>query len=179
MVVFPDIIIKILFGQDYMGAAPALMLLALGAVFINIANVNFSVFTGIGKPKISTKIVLIAAGFNIITNAIFIPMYGFVGAAITTLASYILMAFLSLVEIRKYLDVALPLKKWLLNIILVVFIVFLIIGLKSWLSMNIYLEALIILAIAGIIYSGLAVLFRLADISEIKKLVKIALGKNG
>ena len=55
------------------------------------------------KNKWISLISVIAAAINILLNAIFLPIYGFLAAGWTTLVSYMILAFLHLCCIRREL----------------------------------------------------------------------------
>ena len=77
---FPEILIRVLFGEEYVLGAWTLRLLVVGLVFFMVAGINMSILSGIGRPKIGTKVLFIGALFNLLTNLYFIPGYGMVGA---------------------------------------------------------------------------------------------------
>ena len=98
-----DRIILLLYGQAYESAIPALQVLAwvLVAAFVNhgIATTLLAV----GREK---KFMIIAAwgvAFNVLTNLVCIPLFGHVGASLTTLASEILVCTLGFREVRRHI----------------------------------------------------------------------------
>jgi len=48
MVSFPDLIIKILFSAKYVEASSALIILAIGTIFMTLVRINFGLLAGIG-----------------------------------------------------------------------------------------------------------------------------------
>ncbi|MBU0536741.1 MAG: flippase [Nanoarchaeota archaeon] len=161
MILFPELILKILFGPQYTEAALAMQILSLGTIFYTIAHININVLSGIGKPKESTKILLFAAIFNLIANMIFIPYYGILGAALSTLASWIIILFFTLYHIRSYIQSSAPWKEWILNIIAGAGFVLVVSLLKNLLVMNIWAELIISVGAASVAYLLLIILFRL------------------
>ena len=82
---FPDVVLNLLFGSRYIGAAVALQILALKSFFLNVATgPNYHTLIAIGKTKIIMHTFLIGAVANIILNIILIPPMGIVGAAIAS-----------------------------------------------------------------------------------------------
>ena len=79
------------FGIEYVSGALALQIIFIGTLFYVIGSINNGVITAIGKPKIVTKIVGMAAVVNIVFNFLLIPTYGIVGAAFSTALSYVLI----------------------------------------------------------------------------------------
>jgi len=165
---FPTIIIRLLFGSAYIKASLALQILSIGIILFSLAMLNFNIINGLGRPKINTKIVYIAALFNLIFNFILIPKYGIIGAATTTFVSYGIMFSLSTRWIKRYIKAKLPLLDF--GKILIAGLVF--VGIISWLKrvllLNVWVEAVICVAAASIIYLGLIKLLKLIDLQKIK-----------
>ena len=170
---FSDLILSILFTPDYMGASSSLRILLIGTVFFIIATINFSVFSGIGKPEIVAKLTLTGAIINIILNAILIPIFGITGAAFATGTSYFLMSVLSTITLKRYIPVHIPIMHWIKTIILSILILFLIAGLKNILSFSVYTEAAVVIIISGIIYLIAAYLMKQISIEEIKAIITL------
>lgn len=118
MLIYPKTILDVLFGPDYVAGFIAMRLLAVGVIFIGLARINFSVLSGIGRPKEVTKIMLAAAVFNTILNVLLIPSLGIAGAALTTTMSYFIMMILSYLRISKFIEFKLP-SHQLLKLLLV------------------------------------------------------------
>ncbi|MBR2187634.1 MAG: polysaccharide biosynthesis protein [Lachnospiraceae bacterium] len=94
-------IIWILGGEKYAGAAyivPPIML-GYGFKFAYTSYVNVEQFNK--KTSIVSIGTLIAAGFNIVTNMIFIPIFGFEAAAYTTLAGFVVLLLIHYFISRK------------------------------------------------------------------------------
>jgi O-antigen/teichoic acid export membrane protein len=168
---FPTILLKLLFGEAYVSGALALQLLVIGLVFFVVAGINMTILSGIGKPGVSTKIILIGALFNFLTNFYFIPKYGMVGAAITSLVSYFLILVLSAFYLAKFVKIEIPWVSWIKIFFSGAVFVLTIYLLKILLDINPYLEAAISIIIAGAVYLGLIFLFKVADLAEIKSLL--------
>jgi len=97
----PEIIL-ILGGKKYEGAqyiVPPVML-GYGYKFAYTNYVNVEQYNK--KTGVVSVGTLIAAGFNIIANLIFIPIFGFQAAAYTTLAGFVLLLLIHFVISRKY-----------------------------------------------------------------------------
>lgn len=73
-----------------------ILILALGLTFLNFYFVD--VFIAAKRQKLTTLVMAIALGFNVVLNLIFIPKYGFMGASytrlFTSLVSFILFYWL-------------------------------------------------------------------------------------
>ena len=85
----PDII-RILGTQEYLLATYVIPIVCLGTYFTFVYDLFCGVEFYYGATKYVMAASVIGALSNIILNAIFIPIYGFIAAAYTTLASYIL-----------------------------------------------------------------------------------------
>ncbi|MBW3022747.1 flippase, partial [Candidatus Woesearchaeota archaeon] len=117
MFVFPDLILRILFGQQYSAGANVLKILSFAAVFFTIGQINASILSGIGKPKINAKITAIAAVLNIIGNIFLIPIIGISGAAISTAISFAIMGVFGTTELKKHIPFKFPVFTWIKTII--------------------------------------------------------------
>ena len=80
-------LIPLFFGHESQGSAPALRVLALGIPFFFISALLWHILIIYNKQKYLTVIYAVGAIFNIITNLIFIPIYGFLAAAVITVIS--------------------------------------------------------------------------------------------
>ena len=113
---FPDVILNLLFGSRYVGAAVALQFLALG-FFLN-ASIGFAYSTllVLGKSKFLMWTFMISAIINIILNIVLIPPFGLIGASVSSAVSVVIGKILNTVRLYKYLDVH-PFSKNYLKII--------------------------------------------------------------
>ncbi|SDD44018.1 flippase [Natrinema hispanicum] len=101
VVVYPDIIIQTLFGAEYTSGDLALVLLTGGFYIHAVLGLNGTTLTSIGQTRLILLDNLVAAGANIALNLWLIPRYGFVGAAIATTASYVLINVLYSVQLYR------------------------------------------------------------------------------
>lgn len=112
MFVFPDLILRILFGAAYSGGADVLRILSVAAVFFTIGQINASILSGIGKPNVNAKISGIAAFFNLASNFILIPWIGIEGAAISTAISFGIIGILGVIQLKKHIKFKIPIFSW-------------------------------------------------------------------
>ncbi|MDY6368124.1 MAG: oligosaccharide flippase family protein, partial [Clostridia bacterium] len=89
--------VYILGGNDYSAAAWAVPPVAASTLLLFYADIFDRVFFFFENKVYLTVAAVAAGGVNIGLNFIFIPMYGFVAAAYTTLASYLILAVLDFV----------------------------------------------------------------------------------
>ncbi len=149
---YPELALKLLFGPEYVQASPVLQILSIGAIIYTIAFVNNNALSGIGHPKLNTQIILSAAIFNVISNIIFIPKYGIIGAALTTFASYLIILVLSSYHIRKFIKIKIPWAEWASSVLAGLIFVVVLAYLKKAIELNVFLEIIVNLAIAGTAY---------------------------
>jgi len=169
---FSDLIINVFFGKSYISAVNAMKILVIGMIFAVLYVLNSNFFAGIGKPQISSKIVYTGAIFNFLTNLILIPIMGIIGAAIATTLSYIIMAVMGLVKIRRFINIVYPTKIWIKTFIGGLIFIFIISLLKSLFIMNVWIETTLVLIISGIIYIIILFLLKAISINELKDLYK-------
>ena len=169
---FTDLLINTFFGKDYILASNAMRILIPGFIFGTLNGICMYFFSGIGKPEINSKILFIAATFNFITNLILIPIFGILGAALTTALSYVIMVVMSLKEIRRFINIKFPVKIWIKTFIAGLLFIFIIWFLKKAIFLNVWAETAIVIVISGISYMVLLFLLKIVDINELKDLYR-------
>ena len=88
------IMLKLLFPPEYHSAAPIIFIITTSYMFYGVCNV-FQVGIGVRrKTWLTTISMAISALINIGLNLILIPLYGSIGAAVSTLIAYILFALI-------------------------------------------------------------------------------------
>jgi O-antigen/teichoic acid export membrane protein len=92
----PDII-RILFNEKGIEAAPAVTILWCGMVFFSIASFNITALNSGGRQKNAAYIVLVCVFVNFVLNVILIPYFDYIGAALATATTYLIMAFASII----------------------------------------------------------------------------------
>ena len=99
---FSKFIIGFLFGEEFFNSWKVLSILSLSIPFIFINTLNTVSFLSINREKeviyILTAVVLV----KIILNLFFIPPYGFIAGAVTTLITAILLLFCLNLFLYKY-----------------------------------------------------------------------------
>ena len=165
---FADLMLLVLYGNAYVGAAMPLRILSIGMIFAMLYSINAMVYAGIGEPKINSKMVFFASIFNLVGNIALIPILGMNGAAIATTGSYLIMMLYGLAKIRGFVDVSFPWVNWIKNIIAGIFIAGLVFFLKKILLLNVWIETGIILAIAGFSYIVMLFALKIVNFEELK-----------
>jgi len=150
MLLFPGVVINILFGSQYLAAENALRFLSIGMLFSSIFIVSNRLISIMGKSKIILVDIIIAAIINLVLNIVLVPRYGIDGAAFSTMTSIILLNLIFLFQSKKYLSIV-PLRRKMFNISLLSIIpTVLLIYMKS-LFIEINLLTLIFL---GVVFLG-------------------------
>jgi O-antigen/teichoic acid export membrane protein len=97
-------ILESFFGNEYIQATFVLQVLALTAIVFTLGQLNNALMLGIDQQKKIAQIMLFAAFFNVIGNLILVPIFGILGAAISTLISFSLIAGISTLYLKKYIQ---------------------------------------------------------------------------
>ena len=91
----PDII-TLLFDKKFIAAAPAVTILWIGMVFFAIASFNINALNSGSKQKNAAYMIIACVIVNFVLNVILIPKFNYVGAALATAITYVIMAFASI-----------------------------------------------------------------------------------
>lgn len=92
----------ILFGEKFLMSGEILQWSILFLSFLFLLQINFNIFAAIWELKIRLYIILFGLFINIITNIIFIHMYGVAGAALATGIGWIVIWGLSEYFLKEY-----------------------------------------------------------------------------
>lgn len=123
LLLFPETIISIIYGEKYIQAAIALQILTI-AYFVHIlSGPNGATLISFGKTKIIMYFTLIAGIITILSNYLLIPIFGIEGAALSTVIAYIMMNILNGIYLFKISKIHPFRKKFIFPII--IFLVFL------------------------------------------------------
>ena len=85
---FPGVVLNLLFGSRYIGAAIILQVLSLGFIFNSYFGLNYHTLITTGKSNFLMQCFLFSGAMNIALNVILIPTLGAVGAAIASASSF-------------------------------------------------------------------------------------------
>ena len=105
--------ILILFGKDlgiflvaekFHSAFNIIPIIVIGYVFFSIFEIYHHQIIYAKKSILSSIIALLSCAINIILNAIYIPKYGYTAGAYTTVISYLIMALLTWLVVKFYLN---------------------------------------------------------------------------
>jgi len=170
---FPEAVLGLFFGADYMPAAAALRILSLGFIISNLLGPNGAMLLAMGHPRFLMWTNLAAAVLNIVLNILLIPPLGIVGAAIASATSLTLINIIKVVKLYSLSRVQ-PFSKNLLKpAIVCIVLAFLIQALAlHFLVITWWLLAVLFIVYLGIY--GLATLFtRSFDRGDVMLLLRI------
>ncbi|MDI6737841.1 MAG: flippase [Nanoarchaeota archaeon] len=100
IILFPDYLIKVFFGEIYTPASTALIILALAFFCQYLFLVSHYLLATLKRTKLMLCNTLISTAVNIFLNIILIPRMGINGAAMATAISLLLMGLLLCVEAK-------------------------------------------------------------------------------
>src|SRR3989338_3075272 len=174
--VYARLFLELSFGLVYGAGAQAFQILLIGILFYIMVMINNHILAAIGKPGITTKIVLGSAVLNIILNLIFIPPFGMGGAALATSLSYLTMLLFSTLYVAKELSVAPPWLFWTKSFVAGGVYLAVAYGLEEVLaSMVFYLRIPFIFLIACAVYVLALFLLRIVSWQEVKEKKRLLL----
>ena len=99
---FSDLIVELFFGTGYNLASTYLMILAFAIPFRFLSSSVGAVLVTQTYMKKKVKYMFVVALFNLTLNILFVPNYGAIAAAISTLISEVLLMLLFLYGVSKY-----------------------------------------------------------------------------
>lgn len=102
----PELVL-LLGGERYMAGIKCVPPVVLGVLCQYVYTHYVNIELHLKKTKFVSMGTIFAAGLNMILNALFIPVFGFVAAAYTTLLSYICLLFIHCFITKKILKVKL------------------------------------------------------------------------
>ena len=117
LAIFSPEIVSLLATEEYYAAIYIVPPISAGIFFTSVYTVYGNVLLYYKKSVLVMLATVIAAIINVILNAIFIPNYGFVAAAYTTLVSYIVLALVQNVMVQKINHQAVFTTKFLITAI--------------------------------------------------------------
>lgn len=133
VIAFSRLAVRLLAEEAYFSAWRFVPVLCLAMVFAAFSTFLSSVYVVSKKSSLSFWTALLGAGSNVLLNLLLIPCIGVMGAALATLASYVLVFLVRAVSIRKILPFSLAVPTVLLDAaLLAVQAVSLTLQLRGW-----------------------------------------------
>ena len=157
----------------YMNGALSLAILVIGMTFYSIYTISGSIVQGIGNPRVPMYILIFGCIITLVLGWYLIPLYGIEGGALaTTLASFVMMIPMFLIQFRMTKTHA-P-----YSFLTKVTIASLIMGIPSILLPNNVLGLVIGIIICPIIYVVMVILLRTLSHEDVEQFRRYA-GKLG
>lgn len=170
-IMFPETIMTLLFGYDFIQGAVILQILALSTIIYLFAGLNFLFFMGVGSPQKYSHILILGALLNIPLNLILIPSYGAIGVAVATLISTLVMFIYSEIQVRKIIKTHFSYKKYSLTLLSGVFFAFVLLLIRENIALiNPYFLSIIAFIVGTLVYLIVLIITKSITIQEIKKL---------
>jgi len=92
---FPELIISIIFGPDYIEAAVILQVTLFYTLLVPFNRQFGTIMDGTKRPKLNFYLLVLAATLNLVFNYFFLGWFGLVGSAFATLLSYLIVFVLN------------------------------------------------------------------------------------
>jgi O-antigen/teichoic acid export membrane protein len=107
MYLMSDSLIMWFAGSSFMEAALVIKILSPLIIIVGFTNLfAIQLLNPIGKERRLLRIVLVAMVFSVVSNFFLITAFSFIGAAVTTIVTEIIVTVLSYLAVRKYLPVS-------------------------------------------------------------------------
>ncbi len=100
--IFGKLFISLIFGKNFIAALPAFYILLPATYFWALTSLLTQFCASKGYPWISVMIWMPSLIINIVLNIIFIPAYGIIAAALTSLIAYFVTFVLHYIYLQKY-----------------------------------------------------------------------------
>lgn len=170
--IFSEFFITTLFGADYAAGVLPFRILLIGVLMYIITAINNAAISGIGRPKVVTKIVLLSALINLTFNLILIPFLGIIGAAIATSASYILSMILSTRWLIRNIKLKSPWSGWVKLMVIAIIFSIVVYSLEFLLNTYPLLEIMISTIVALLVYIFLMFKLKIITADNLKIIIK-------
>ena len=145
LIVFDKVLAKLLFANDFYIAWQYAPFLMMSVVFGALSGFLGGIFSAAKRSKVFARTTVVGASVNTILNVFLVYFLGPLGAAISTLVSYVLVWASRLFEANKIVKLDIDLKKDILSyFILCVQSVILLMGFNSWIEYVVEILLLII-----------------------------------
>lgn len=139
MFLFPEQIILLLFGEEYIVAQNALRILSFGTLIATLSvSISRNLLLSLGRSKLMLFNITLLSSLNFILNFVLIPKFGINGAAFATTLSNIILGSILLLEIYFFKSI-IPIRRKIFRIFLVSLMpLFVVIFIKNSIETNIF-----------------------------------------
>ncbi len=171
LLIYPDLILTLLYGSNFVSAQSALFILTIGAIFYGIAQINMTFLIGIAGPKLNMYIWMCVAVVNLVLNFILIPRYSITGAATATVISYFVLFVLSVFFLYRKVSIKLNFMNYFLIFASGGIFLWIVNYLKNALSLGIWIESILVIIISLLIYGAFLFILKIITLKEIKEII--------
>lgn len=166
--IFSDLIVSMLYGQDYLVAQSILRGLSFTVLLQFMKGLFVLPLIAVNKEKDFLKVIMFGAIVNVILNLILIPIYGITGAIVTANISNLVIVVFGYIIIRKELEIRYSMfLKYMLAIIVPI-------GLIYFLRLNYIFSAIVF--VFG--YFVILIASREISVQDLKYLINLFSGVN-
>ena len=102
---------------QYKDAAIVIVISSVGFIFMGVNGTLYKMWQLEEKTKAVLYLTIFSVALNLTTNIIFIPRFGYVAAAATTVVSYVVVTILTAVLLRKRFSISLDMKQLVKQIV--------------------------------------------------------------
>jgi len=152
LIIFPETIIRLTFGTAYVPATIPLLVLALAYFTHSVMGPNGTLLMSTGNVRFLFAATAFASITNILLNLELIPEYGILGAAVSTLVSYLSLNLLLLVFIWRVIGITHLSKQYLSLVITAAVLALGYVGVADWFGFILKLKLLAFVAILVIFF---------------------------
>ena len=165
-ITFPEIVIYTLFGDNYLGSSLPLQILSFGMIFSSINVVLSVILNAIGQPKKTTTSIIIVSLYNLSANLLVVPIFGIIGAAISTASSYLIGFIILYKYLGKHLNIIIPIRQILIILSGSVISITIIYFMKHIIVLNALSEAVICISVSLAFYFSFFLRFKVFNKSD-------------
>lgn len=170
LVAFPELVINILFGSNFIAAAPVLQILVLSSLFYPIFSLLSASMVAIGKPALNTKIIAFMSLINLAMNLLLVPSIGIIGAGISTTVSYFIGTGVIIFFMRRTIKINFYFSDMIKSFIGGAFSFALVLLLKGALHLDVWLEIILTGVACVAFYTFFVIVTRTIRKDEIRKI---------
>ena len=165
---FPELILTSIFGDDYSVGAFALTILSIFLMVRILSKFNVAFANGLGYARFLSWVILPVAVFNVIGNFLVVNSFGIEGVAVITGLSWSFIAFASLFKVYREVDINLGFGFFSKVVFLVLVFVGLVLFLRDFVDIfNVYVTGALVLSFSYFVYVVLGYLLGVVRVLDL------------
>ena len=170
MLIVNDDFVNFFLGQDFQKARYAIAIMILRMFFIGWTNImGFQMLIPHNRNKEYMVSTTVPAILSIALNLLFLPKLGYIGAAIVSVLTEVLVWFIQLYYTRSYLR-EVPILGSLIKIIVSSGVMYgILLFIKQFLNISPMINVGLYAALGVIIYASIILIFKVINLSELKQ----------